>query len=214
MTPKKDKKKNIFNILIKNAVKFIGSTVGIVKEDEETLPLELYPVLSSDNIVLRNETEDIDLKVSDGDGEVPLWMRNEHAPRMGRRKLKRKIYRVIKERNRMLKLIKRNELRTERYTVKLNKQSEEQDELYRLRKQYVESVIDNREIESKLKDTTNDYLKYRLLSKLMGDTADKEIISAEYNSLKDEIRRLRSEIERIKSDGKPAPNELIRKTKK
>jgi len=222
MNLRKEKKKNIFKVLIKNAVKFVGSTVGIVKEEEteDTLPPALYPAHFEENSVL-DESESSELSVAQGDGEIPMWMRVAHAPNLSKRKLKRKIYRVIKDKNRMLKIIRKNESRSEYYAKKLERDMSNAEELYRLRKQYVEAVLEKKEVEDKLNDKTSDFLKYRMLSKMMSDNSGtNDLLAADFNALRDEIHHLQSEIERIKKESKKTvtkkpkeqktePNEII-----
>ncbi len=205
MINKSGKKKNIFTSLIKNAVRFVGSTIGISREEEVVegaLPIALYPSHFSDNTVIGNDIDFPELSISEGDGEIPMWMRTEHAPNLSKRKLKRKIFRNIKEKNRMLKLIKKNESKAELYALKLRQEVNAADELYLLRKQYVESMLDKREINDKLTDKTNDYLKYKTLTKMMSDTGNKDVLAADYNAMKDEIHYLKAEIERIKRSAK------------
>ena len=222
MINKSGKKKNIFTSLIKNAVRFVGSTIGISREEEVVegaLPIALYPSHFSDNTVIGNDIDFPELSISEGDGEIPMWMRTEHAPNLSKRKLKRKIFRNIKEKNRMLKLIKKNESKAELYALKLRQEVNAADELYLLRKQYVESMLDKREINDKLTDKTNDYLKYKTLTKMMSDTGNKDVLAADYNAMKDEIHYLKAEIERIKRSAKDTkgakresvePNDLIK----
>lgn len=193
--------KSMFSLLVKNAVRFIGSTIGIVKDDDATegsLPLALYPHDYIENSLLEVENDLAELSIGDGDGEIPMWMRIEHSPNLSKRKLKRRIYRNLKYKNRMQKLIKKSELKSIKYSMKMKSSENNVDELYNLRKKYVLSTMESKEFSEKLAVKSNEYIKLRLLGRVMESNVHNGNTQTEYGFLKDEIKKLRIENETLK----------------
>lgn len=186
MAIKKTKKKKIISGLVKNAFRFIGSTIGIVRDDEVvegSLPLALYPAHYADNSIINSEAELGDLSIDKCEGDVPMWMRVEHAPNISKRKIKRRIYKNIKQKNRMLKIVKKNQAKADSYRIKLKQDMNTADELYNLRKRYVESLIDNREVSEQLNEKTNELNKAKLLSRIVSEK-DSEVVKKDINEFK------------------------------
>lgn len=205
MAARKDIKKNrVISIIAKNAKRFIGSTIGIVRDEEVaegTLPIQLYPAHYSDNSMVNVDESIRDLTVSSPQGNLPMWMRSDHAPNVSKRKIKRLISKNIKYKNHLLKLIKKNEDKAQAYMLRIRRDVNTSDDIYNLRKKYLETVIENREVVDELNSKNNNYLKLKLLSRVMVETQDDtlELLPADFYALRNEVKRLKTELEQART---------------
>ncbi len=190
----------MFRAAVKQAFKFVGSTIGIVPEEkpeEGSLPIGVYSGISLNAPLIREEDYEADYMVGSPEGNVPLWMRYDHAPNLGKFALKRKIYRAIREKNRIEKLIKINKNKAELYALKIRRPNNSSDELYNLRKQYIDAELDKREMKETLSRKSAEYFKLKMLEKLMQESVESEAGSVVY--VKQENERLKAELEKLKN---------------
>ena len=193
-------KKGLFRAAVKHAFKFVGSTIGIVPEEkpeEGSLPIGVYSGVSLNAPLIREEDYEEDYMIGTPDGIVPLWMRYKHAPNLGKFALKRRIYRAIREKNRIEKLIKVNKNKAELYALKIKRPDNTSDELYNLRRQYIEAELSKSEIRETLNKKNADYFKLKMLNKLMQENAVSE--TENMIVVKEENERLRAELEKLKN---------------
>jgi hypothetical protein len=146
------KRKNILKTIYKGASSLFRSAIGIMKKEikEEKKPLVLSPAPVNENIIDKDRIENV--SVLNGDGDIPLWIRESHAPYIPENKLKRKILNAIKDKNRAEKIVKNNQRKTLSEALKTKTESNSIDEIIRLRKEYRTALSLKEEAESKLKN--------------------------------------------------------------